>query len=494
MELNKVNIESLNNAKYNPRKDLKPTDAEYVKLKNSVEHFGYVDPVIVNKRNMTVVGGHQRLKVLKDLGYKDIDVVYVDLNETDEKALNIALNKISGDWDAEKLEDLLREISLDTDFDVELTGFTSSEIETLFNGSLDKDDENNDINSADNEIDEEIKKNREKHAGGLLEKCGGFAPFSVLDAGNKKWQDRKKQWIDKIGIQSEVGRNAVVLNSGNFLKKMGVTGNIAKNYTSIFDPVLCEVMYKWFCIKGGIILDPFAGGSVRGIVASELGYKYTGIELRKEQVEANRNNYREVCRNPEYAMCSNKCDYEISDPTWICDDSTNMDEHINNEFADMIFTCPPYADLEVYSDDERDISNKKYDEFIKLYSTILEKAATKLKNNRFFVLVIGEVRDKTSTYYYNFVGDTISIMVNKCKLHYYNEMILKTANGGLMLTCGQAFNKYRKIGKCHQNILVFYKGDDFKEIKDTYGNVISEEELNKEADVDERDTETPAGI
>ena len=92
MEITKVHVDELNNAVYNPRKDLKPTDAEYIKLKNSIEHFGYVDPIIVNKNGNIVVGGHQRLKVLKDLGYKEIDVVYVELNKTDEKALNIALN------------------------------------------------------------------------------------------------------------------------------------------------------------------------------------------------------------------------------------------------------------------------------------------------------------------------------------------------------------------------------------------------------------------
>lgn len=140
MEFNKVDIKTLNAAKYNPRKDLQPSDPEYVKLKNSIEHFGYVDPVIVNKRNNTVVGGHQRLKVLLDLGYKYIDVVYVDLDDKDEKALNIALNKISGDWDAEKLEDILREISLDSDYDIELTGFTLDEVETLFNGAEEVDD------------------------------------------------------------------------------------------------------------------------------------------------------------------------------------------------------------------------------------------------------------------------------------------------------------------------------------------------------------------
>lgn len=141
MNIKTVDISQLNPAKYNPRKDLQPSDPEYVKLKNSIEHFGYVDPIIVNKRNNIVVGGHQRLKVLIDLGYKDVDVVYVDLNETDEKALNVALNKVSGDWDADKLEDLLRELSLEEDFDVELTGFTEKEIDELFGSAEDVDDE-----------------------------------------------------------------------------------------------------------------------------------------------------------------------------------------------------------------------------------------------------------------------------------------------------------------------------------------------------------------
>ena len=154
MNVVKVPIGDLNAAKYNPRKDLKPTDAEYVKLKNSIEHFGYIEPIVVNRRNNIVVGGHQRLKVLKELGYTDIDVVYVNLDDTEEKALNIALNKISGDWDAEKLEDLLRDISLDTNFDVELTGFSLDEVNTLFSGSLeelqaDLDDYTRELNDAE---------------------------------------------------------------------------------------------------------------------------------------------------------------------------------------------------------------------------------------------------------------------------------------------------------------------------------------------------------
>ena len=157
MQISKQELDKLRMAPYNPRKDLKPGDVEYEKLKRSIEHFGYVEPIIVNDRTGVVIGGHQRVKVLKDLGYKEADVVHVDLDETDEKALNIALNKISGDWDAEKLEDLLRELNLDTDIDIELTGFDTSELDTLFSGSIDKDDEFDDVNP--DELSDEFELN-----------------------------------------------------------------------------------------------------------------------------------------------------------------------------------------------------------------------------------------------------------------------------------------------------------------------------------------------
>lgn len=137
MKISIQSIDKLIGAPYNPRKDLKPGDKEYDKLKQSIEHFGYVEPIIVNDRTGYVVGGHQRLKVLQDLGYTEVEVVHVDLDENNEKALNVALNKVSGDWDADKLEDLLRELNLAEDFDVELTGFDMSELDTLFSGAID---------------------------------------------------------------------------------------------------------------------------------------------------------------------------------------------------------------------------------------------------------------------------------------------------------------------------------------------------------------------
>ena len=130
-------------ADYNPRKDLKPGDPEYDKLKRSMEQFGYVEPVIWNKATGRVVGGHQRLKVLMDMGVTEVECVVVELDEKREKALNIALNKISGDWDKDKLMLLISDLQ-GADFDVSLTGFDPAEIDDLFKGSLKdgvKDDE-----------------------------------------------------------------------------------------------------------------------------------------------------------------------------------------------------------------------------------------------------------------------------------------------------------------------------------------------------------------
>ena len=135
MIIEKKKIEELIPAEYNPRKDLKPGDAEYEKLKRSIEQFGYVEPVIFNKTTSSIVGGHQRLKVLKDCGLKELDCVIVELSIEKEKALNIALNKISGDWDKDKLALLITDLE-GADFDISLTGFDTAELDDLFKDSL----------------------------------------------------------------------------------------------------------------------------------------------------------------------------------------------------------------------------------------------------------------------------------------------------------------------------------------------------------------------
>ena len=215
--------------------------------------------------------------------------------------------------------------------------------------------------------------------------------------------------------------------------------------TSIFDPVLCEIAYRWFSPVGGLILDPFAGGSVRGIVASKLGRQYIGHELRQEQVDANRIQGGELCGDDEHP------------PAWIAGDSRNIDTTCADVHADMVFSCPPYADLEVYSDNPLDLSTMKYADFRTVYFEIIRKACDRLKPDSFACFVVGEVRDKRG-HYIDFVGDTVQAF-RDAGLHYYNEAILITAVGSLPIRAGKQFSSGRKLGKTHQNILVFVKGD-----------------------------------
>jgi len=152
MQIEKLKTELLIPADYNPRKDLKPGDPEYEKLKRSIEQFGYVEPVIWNKTTAHVVGGHQRLKVLLDMGITEVECVVIEMNEEKEKALNIALNKISGDWDKDKLMLLIADLQ-GADFDVSLTGFEPAELDALFKDSL-KDG----IHEDDFDVDAELQK------------------------------------------------------------------------------------------------------------------------------------------------------------------------------------------------------------------------------------------------------------------------------------------------------------------------------------------------
>lgn len=149
MKIEKIKIEKLNPAKYNPRKDLKAGDPEYEKLKKSIETFGYVEPVIWNKKTGNIVGGHQRLKILIEQGQTEVDCVVVDMDEHEEKALNIALNKVSGDWDLPKLADLISGLDEEM-FDISLTGFDMAEVDDLFSKVHDKkiEDDDFDVDAA----------------------------------------------------------------------------------------------------------------------------------------------------------------------------------------------------------------------------------------------------------------------------------------------------------------------------------------------------------
>jgi hypothetical protein len=249
----------------------------------------------------------------------------------------------------------------------------------------------------------------------------------------------------KRAAEAKVGRE---LTTAEFLRDHYVApdgSTVASSGTSIFDPTLTELLYRWFSPPGGLILDPFAGGSVRGVVASKLGRRYLGVELRKEQVEANRAQAEEICAAEEHQ------------PVWHHGDSTNLDKIAADVEADFVFSCPPYADLEIYSDDPRDLSTMEYPAFRSAYAEIIRKACDRLKEHRFAAFVVGDARGPDGNYY-GIPYDTIAAF-RAAGLHLYNEAVLVTPVGSLPIRVGRQFATTRKLGKTHQNVLIFLKGD-----------------------------------
>lgn len=329
-------------------------------------------------------------------------------------------------------------------------------------------------------------------------------PFSVLRATEGDWQRRKRQWL-ALGIKSEIGRQtnslATYVGDGGMCDRLAprtrkpnhgkvfaigdkkewenkykVNGHldekaqkalgcfvaygqttIERNQgsitgTSIFDPVLTELMYSWFCPRGGSILDPFAGGSVRGIVAHYMGFKYVGIDLRPEQIESNIEQAKEILG-------------ENNLPNWWIGDSKETIRKMPGEF-DFLFSCPPYGDLEIYSELQEDLSTMTFENFIETYNVIIRRACRKLKENRFACFVVGNYRDKKTGIYRDLVGATVRAF-ESCGVGLYNDAIFITPTGSLPIRAGKAFEVSRKLGKTHQNILVFYKGDS-KEIRNIF--------------------------
>jgi uncharacterized protein YwbE len=451
-------------------------------------------------------------------------------------------------------------------------------------------------------------------------------PFSVLSSREGWWQERKAAWVAR-GIKGEVGRSDK-LTFGHTLID-GVMLGDKNGQVSVFDPVLCELVYRWFSPPAGLVLDPFAGGSVRGVVAALLGRRYHGIELRPEQVAANREQAARICPEagripvrvsaammhqpfhpctPDFiagtcraACCESsthpdgiivsihpseagaigdrggvvvdgflrphngarRCPFKAPDDLctlhaagakpfgcvaspftlndrdtlivrnryrllrcykadgavpayvahrasldrifgpaeaariaahldgggedlgatidpavyamlkdnddakhgaaagrtppaleWVCGDAAA--ELPAAPMADLIFSCPPYADLERYSDDPRDLSTMPWPAFLAAYRGIVAKACERLRPDRFACFVVGDVRDKDG-FYRNLPGETVRAFAD-AGLRLYNEAILATPVGSLPIRINAQFTRSRKLGKTHQNIVIFVKG------------------------------------
>lgn len=297
-------------------------------------------------------------------------------------------------------------------------------------------------------------------------------PFSILDTRKGYWQARKKLWREQIGDMGE-SRNEKLIKSPEIKYKylyqrtrkhreeLGVSfreyiekyvpaevleheaSKVLSKGVSLFDPVLSETMCKWFTpYEGAKIFDCFAGDTYKGLVFAMCGFSFRGVELRQEQVDINNRVLEGRGLDIEY----------------ICDDGQNVAQHFEPESQDMLFSCPPYYDLEVYSKDERDASNQgTYEEFIAILDKAFKAALTCLKPNRFAVVVVGDVRDRKTGFYYGFPDDVKRIF-KEGGASLYNEIILVETSASSALRAS-LYMESRKVAKMHQNVLVFYKGD-----------------------------------
>ena len=400
----------LTKLKYNPDNPRRISPEQLDRLIKSIESLPKMmelRPIVYDPNTMYVLGGNQRLAALRKMGKTEVPDTWVkstdEMTEKEKREFILRDNVQSGEWDYGVLEENFADFDLD-DIGIELPDF------------------------ADNGETPE----KTEHAS-LADKFI-VPPFSVLDQRQGYWQARRKAWLG-LGIQSECGRPKNLLEFSNLLTK-------DYDATSIFDPVLCEIIYTWFINGKGKILDPFAGGSVRGIVASILGHNYTGIDLSEQQIIANREQAAKICN-------SNK-------PEWIVGDSAEMLDPLDSDY-DLLFSCPPYFDLEIYSDSPNDLSAMKWDAFLSAYTAIINKSVSKLKEGGFACFVISDIRGKQGEYR-NFLYETIGAF-NRAGLKTYNYGILVGPIGSLPIRINKQWQGYRKLGRCHQDILVFYKGD-----------------------------------
>jgi len=404
----------------NPRRN----DSAARKLALLIIAHGFRDPLVVWKGKKTILAGHTRWKAAKYLGMQNVPCLeQVFATKADAEEYAIADNRASeyAEWDDNLLADILLERD-DIETAARQTGFEQQEIRGLQQALTDSGD----------------------YSGGATEpnklvKEHGAPPFSVLDARQGYWKQRKEWWLKK-GIYTATSRGGLVATVAHTsIINRGRQGSGG----SIFDPVLCELMYNWFLPKGGSILDPCAGEAVKGMVAGFLGYKYCGVELRKDQVLENR------------ALAKQ---HQMSGVSWLIGDSLTEIPLIKNTF-DMVFTSPPYYNLEVYSNDAGDGSNKQtYPEFLEWYRQLFQPAVDHLRTGGWLIVKVADVRDKTTGgAHVGFVADNVKMFMDM-GLCFYNDVVLVTPYGSAPIRAADSFST-KKLVRVHQNVLIFYKGN-----------------------------------
>lgn len=472
------------------------TDAKFKKLVNSVLVFPKmleIRPIVVDD-TFVVLGGNMRLRALIAIEEMLIDEIAEGLTRVKEferktEAEKQQLVEFWGQWLDNPTAFVVKASELSDEeckaFVIkDNVGFGDWDMDALANEweATDLDEWGLDVWQDNNENEGESNTSDNSPAYATLNDRFVVPPFSILDTRRGYWQARKKMWRELIGDMGgsredtlfsspEINYRDLYQRTHEHRKELGVS---FKEYldkyvpndikerearkaisfgVSLFDPVLSEICCRWFTPGAGAkIFDCFAGDTQKGVVFGLCDYEFTGIELRQEQVDIN---------NRVLASRSLPVKY-------ICDDGRNVAKYFDTESQDLLFSCPPYFNLEHYSDLENDASNQKsYEEFIQILHDAFVSAIGCLKDNRFAVIVVGDIRSKDG-FYYDFVGD-IKRIFNARGMPLYNEMILVETGASLPLRAGRYMDA-RKVAKMHQNILVFYKGNP-KDIKKHYPKI-----------------------
>jgi hypothetical protein len=274
-----------------------------------------------------------------------------------------------------------------------------------------------------------------------LEDRFGVPPFTILDTMSGRWQARRRWW-DAHDLESTAGRDTHLTFTDADATDEVSQKIAAHGTTSTFDPVLCETILRWWAPPNGVILDPFAGGSTRGVVAAILGREYYGVDLSQKQVDANQDTAWRL-----------RDEFTGPAPEWHENDSSIWQPTIQ---ADLVMSCPPYGSLERYSDDPRDLSTMMWPAFVAAYRRTINKSVRQLRNNRFAVFVVGNYREGSS--YRDLVGLTVSAF-GEAGADYYGDLVLKNSTSSAAIRASATFAAGRKPIRVHQMVLVFVKGD-----------------------------------
>lgn len=298
--------------------------------------------------------------------------------------------------------------------------------------------------------------------------------LSVIDARSALWRHRKREWLDIIGpegksrekalygslamrfpglyARTKEDRERLGISFDEYIEQYGPEdAREAKEYpkmsdgVSTFDPVLAEIIYEWFIPgKCARVFDCFAGGITKGAVAVAKGHSFTGIDIRPSQVEINEEKSKAFAGAGQYLR-------------YFCDDARNLPKYIGVATQDLFISCPPYYNLEVYSDLDGDASNQPtYRDFIEILRDAFGKAVKCLKINRFAIVIVGDIRDDKGEYY-NFPGDVISIFQD-CGCAFLDDIVLFRPDATANLRA-KRYMKSRKVVRVHERVLVFYKGN-----------------------------------